>query len=71
MTRLTNLELAEAMRHGLFADRGTDVREAMRYAYELINTLEHGNDQMTAYTALHVLTNTIANVIKENEYEGI
>lgn len=72
MTRMTNLELAEAMRHGLFADRGTDVRAAMRDAYDYIETIhgEHG-DQLAAFTALHIVLNTISNVIKENEYENI
>lgn len=66
MTQMTNLELAQAMNHGLFSDRGTDVRAAMRDAYEWIETLE-GSDQVAAFTALHVVLNTVGNLIKENE----
>ena len=48
----------------LFADRGTDVAEAMKYAYKLIETLPKG-DRAAAYTALHVVLNTVANAMEE------
>ena len=48
----------------LFADRGTDVAEAMKYAYKLIESLPKG-DRAAAYTALHVVLNTISNALEE------
>ena len=48
----------------LFADRGTDVAEAMKYAYKLIETLPKA-DRAAAYTALHVVLNTVANAMEE------
>jgi hypothetical protein len=48
----------------LFADRGTDVAEAMKYAYKLIESLPKG-DRAAAYTALHVVLNTIANALED------
>jgi hypothetical protein len=47
----------------LFADRGTDVAEAMKYAYKLIETLPKA-DRAAAYTALHVVLNTVANAME-------
>jgi hypothetical protein len=47
----------------LFADRGTDVAEAMKYAYKLIDTLPKA-DRAAAYTALHVVLNTVANAME-------
>lgn len=70
MTKMTNLEMATAMQHGLFADRGTDLKAAFKDAYGWIETLE-GSDQVAAFTALHVVLNTVANIIKENEMEEI
>ena len=48
----------------LFADRGDNVAEAMQYAYKLIESLPKG-DRAAAYTALHVVLNTIANALEE------
>ena len=48
----------------LFADRGDNVAEAMKYAYKLIETLPKV-DRAAAYTALHVVLNTIANALEE------
>lgn len=67
---MTNLELAQGLQHGLFGDRGTDIRAAMRDAYDWIETVE-GADQVAAFTALHVVLNTISNLIKQNEMEQI
>jgi hypothetical protein len=47
----------------LFADRGTDVAEAMKYAYKLIESLPKA-DRAAAYTALHVVLNTVANAME-------
>lgn len=37
---MTNLEMAQALRHGLFGDRGTDLRAAFGYAYDMIESIE-------------------------------
>ncbi len=57
------------IRNGFFADRKT-LREAMDFAYELINNIE-GPDRIAAITALQVVLNTIANELEvyENERE--
>jgi hypothetical protein len=44
----------------LFADRGDNITEAMAYAYTLIGSIAK-KDQAAAYTALHVVLNTVAN----------
>lgn len=62
---MTNIELAEGIRHNLFADRKT-VKEAWDYAFEVINRIR-GEDKAAAMTALMVLMNTISNQILENE----
>lgn len=64
---MTNPELANAMLHGLFSDRGTDIRAAFKDAYDLIGTIEGGSDQVAAFTALHIVLNTVSNLIKEND----
>jgi hypothetical protein len=53
----------------LFADRGTDVAEAMKYAYKLIETLPKV-DRAAAYTALHVVLNTVANAMEGESCTG-
>jgi hypothetical protein len=53
----------------LFADRGTDVAEAMKYAYKLIETLPKA-DRAAAYTALHVVLNTVANAMEGESCTG-
>ena len=65
---MTNLELADSIRHNLFAKRDT-VKEAWDFAFELINRMPY-SEQMAATTALLVLTNTISEVIKQNENIG-
>ena len=63
MKDLTRLNPAD-LKCQLFADRGTDVAEAMKYAYKLIETLPKA-DRAAAYTALHVVLNTVANAMEE------
>ena len=67
MSETTNnlAQLAKDLRVGLFADR-EDFGAAMSYAYDLIATLPK-KDQITAFTALHVVLNTIANKIDPKE----
>lgn len=60
-----NIELAKAIRHGLFADRET-VKEAWDYAFEVINRMREG-EKVAATTALMVLMNTISKQIIANE----
>ena len=62
---MTPNEIAAQLRSNMFAERAT-IQEAMTYAYELINTLRP-QDRIAAITALHVLTNTIANTIAAQE----
>lgn len=58
----TNLtQLAKEMRVGLFATH-SDFPAALKYAYSLIATLPK-KDHAVAFTALHVVLNTIANEI--------
>jgi len=62
---MTPNQIAQQLRSNLFAERAT-IPEAMTYAYELIHTLRP-QDRIAALTALHVLTNTIANTITTAE----
>ena len=65
---MTNLELAEAMRHGLFADRA-NVKQAWDEVFEMIERLPwyHKTD---ATTSIMVLMNTISKQIIENEQKA-
>jgi hypothetical protein len=60
-----NVELAKAIRHGLFADRAT-LKEAFDYAQEVINRLR-GSEQVAVTTALYVVLNTLSKEIIANE----
>ena len=62
---MTNVEIANSIRHGLFADRKT-IKEARDYAFEVINRMQY-SEKMAATTALMVLMNTISNQILANE----
>lgn len=66
---MTNLELANAMRHDLFADRGTDLGAALAAAYQYIDSIQQ-SDRIAAFTALHLMLNTVSNIIKDNEFKG-
>jgi len=56
-------QLAADIRHGMFADRGTDLSAAMQYASEVFQALVPAN--IPASTALHVVMNTLANILDE------
>ena len=60
-----NVELAKAIRHGLFADRST-LKEAFDYAQEVINRLP-SSEQIAVTTALYVVLNTLSKEIIANE----
>lgn len=62
---MTNLELAEAMRHGLFAERA-NVKQAWNEVFEMIERLPWAH-QAGATTSIMVLMNTISKQIIENE----
>ena len=62
-----NLELAKAIRHGLFADRPT-VKDAFDYAFDIIDSMR-GANKVAATTALYVVLNTLSNEIEKNEKE--
>lgn len=70
MSTMTNLELAEAINYKLFADEGTDLQAALKTAYKYINNIPQ-SDRIAASVALHIVLNTVSNIIKENEYENI
>lgn len=62
----TNLtQLAQDLRVGIFAAH-SDFPAALKYAYGLIATLPK-KDHAAAFTALHVVLNTIANEIDPKE----
>lgn len=60
---MTNLELAQGLKNGMFADRAT-VKEAFDYA---IKVADATNCPPAVITAIMVLSNTIANQIIKNE----
>ena len=62
---MTNVEIANSIRHGLFADRKT-IKEAWDYAFEVINRM-HESEKVAATTAMMVLMNTISKEILANE----
>jgi len=64
---MTNSELAEALRHGLFASRN-NIKDAISYAYAMIETIPaEGGSRIAAYTALHVVCNTIADALEGDD----
>jgi hypothetical protein len=57
-------QLVISLRSKVFGDRGTDVMAAFDYAETIINGLSESSDRGPAWTAVHVLANTIANAIE-------
>ena len=55
--------ITSRLRNGMFGDRGHDVAAALEYAHEIFNALQEATDRAPAFTALHVVCNTIANAI--------
>ena len=66
---MTNAELAQSIRHDLFADRST-VKQAWDYAFEVMDRLRD-DDKVAAMTAMMVLMNTISNQILANERKAV
>jgi hypothetical protein len=62
---MTNVELANTIRHKLFADRPT-IQEAWDFAFRMINSMAE-SEKVAATTALMVMLNTISKEILKNE----
>ena len=60
---MSNTELAQSIRHKLFAERET-LKEAYEYAFSVFRTL--GKDEMAATTAFMVVMNTLANELEKS-----
>ena len=61
---MSNAELAQSIRHKLFAERET-LKEAYEYAFSVFRTL--GKNEMAATTAFMVVMNTLANELEKLE----
>lgn len=57
-------ELVMMLRSKVFGDRGTDLQAAWDYVESVINGMSESADRGPAWTAVHVLANTIANVLE-------
>lgn len=57
-------ELIMGLRSKVFGDRGTDIQAAWNYAESIINNMDDSHNRGPAWTAIHVLANTIANAIE-------
>jgi cation transport regulator ChaB len=60
---MSNSELAQSIRHKLFAERET-LKEAYEYAFSVFRTL--GKNEMAATTAFMVVMNTLANELEKS-----
>jgi hypothetical protein len=60
---MSNTELAQSIRHKLFAERET-LKEAYEYAFSVFRTL--GKNEMAATTAFMVVMNTLANELEKS-----
>jgi hypothetical protein len=57
--KLKNIQgFSNSLTHGLFASRES-TKEAINYAYDLIDTLDV-KDRSVAYTSLHVVLNSVS-----------
>jgi len=63
--KMTNAQIAKAIRHGLFAERDT-LKEAFDFAFEVIGRVKK-SEQIAVTTALYVVLNTLSNEILKNE----
>lgn len=55
--------LTASLRSAMFGDRGGDVDAALEYAHQMIDAMPEASGRAPAFTALHVVCNTIANAI--------
>lgn len=58
---MSTKQLAKDIRLNLFGDRGTDLQAAMQYADQVFTSL--GESNIAARTAMHVVLNTMANIL--------
>ena len=52
-----------SLRSAMFGDRGGDVIAALEYAHQCIDAMPESSCRAPAFTALHVVLNTVANAI--------
>ncbi len=64
---MTNLELARALKHNMFATRST-VDEALEYAYSIARA---SDNPAAVMTAVQVVINTICDQIIQNASEEV
>jgi hypothetical protein len=64
---MTNVELARALKHNLFATRST-VDEALEYAYSIARA---SDNPAAVMTAVQVVINTVCDQILANEKEVV
>ncbi len=55
--------LTASLRSAMFGDRGGDVIAALEYAHQCIEAMPESSSRAPAFTALHVVLNTVANAI--------
>jgi len=55
--------LTASLRSAMFGDRGGDVIAALEYAHQCIDAMPESSCRAPAFTALHVVLNTVANAI--------
>jgi hypothetical protein len=55
--------LLASLRSAMFGDRGGDVIAALEYAHQCIDAMPESSSRAPAFTALHVVLNTVANAI--------
>ena len=60
--------LTASLRSAMFGDRGGDVIAALEYAHQMINAMPESSSRAPAFTALHVVLNTVANAIDALEF---
>jgi hypothetical protein len=60
---MNKTELLKTIRNSLFNNQGTDVQSALSAAHSVIDTITDPGSRIGALTAMHVVLNTVANVI--------
>ena len=60
---MNKAELLKTIRNSLFNNQGTDVQSALSAAHSVIDTITDPGSRIGALTAMHVVLNTVANVI--------
>ena len=55
--------LTASLRYAMYGDRGGDVIAALEYAHQVIDAMPESSCRAPAFTAMHVVLNTVANAI--------